>query len=106
MSLRRIVSASVLLAVVGLFASFIGPVQAQKEKKKEELDKDTVALLAVIEEATKAKDTRADKTHGGGSKPWDDSPSKPGYLIGMTVWPMIHNKKEIIHGIQPIYQTA
>ena len=54
MSLRRIVSASVLLAVLGLFVSFTGPVQAQKEKKKDELDKDTLALLTLIEEAAKA----------------------------------------------------
>jgi hypothetical protein len=106
MSLRRIFSASVLLAVLGLLVSLSGPAQAQKEKKKVELDKETVALLAQVEEALKAKDTRTDKTHGGGSKPWDDAPSKPGFLIGMTVWPMVHNKKDIVHGIQPIYQTA
>lgn len=106
MNLRRVISGAILLAVLGMCASFVGPAQAQKEKKKEELDKDTLALLAQVEEATKAKDFRVDKTHGGGSKPYDDYPSKPGYLIGMTVWPMIHNKKEIVHGIQPIYQTT
>jgi hypothetical protein len=92
----------IVLISIGMIAT---PVWAQKDKKEEQ-SKETVELLKLVEEAAKAKDYRIDKTHGGGKAPYDDYPSKPGFLIGMNIWPGLQGKNAIIKGVQPIYETT
>jgi hypothetical protein len=115
MTLRRLLSAGVLMA---LFAAFAGvPLDAQEKKKKDPpakkkdeekkdekaSDKDALPLLALVEEAGKKNDYRLDPTHGGGKTSYEDGPKTPGLLVGLELFPGVANKVEYVRGAKPIF---
>jgi hypothetical protein len=116
MTLRRLLSAGVLLA---LFAALAGaPLDAQEKKKDKDppakkkddekkdekaSDKDAIPLLALVAEAGKKNDYRLDPTHGGGKTSYEDGPKTPGLLVGLELFPGVASKVEYVRGAKPIF---
>lgn len=65
------------------------------------------AIMKLVEDAAKAKDYRNDKRHGDGSSNYEDTPSKPGIVIGLDVWPGTRDKNvQYVRGVRPIFLTS
>lgn len=101
--MNRRIACLVLLALAA-------PLLAQakkKEPKKADLgvDQETFdAFMKLVEEAGTKQDFRMDPKIGRGSTAFEDSPSKPGVVVGAVLYPGIRNKStQYIRGIRVIY---
>ena len=101
MSSSRVVPLFALLAVMGIA---IGPAKAQPAKRHG-LDKETLdGIMKVVTDAAKTRNYRHDQRHGDGKTPFEDTPSKPGLLIGLDIWPGVRDKTtQFVRGVRPLF---
>lgn len=90
-----------LLALLGFSA---GPVGAQ-DKKNHGVEQETFdSIMKVLEDAAKDKKYRRDPKHGNGTNPYEDTPTKPGLMIGLDIWPGTRDKTvQYVRGARPLF---
>jgi hypothetical protein len=110
MILRRLASASALLAAIGLMAGFAAQSGAQDKKDKAKpatksrLDEPTTALMTLVEEALKAHDYRKAEKVGGGVTPYEEVTTKPAIIVGFNIYPGRKDRMtDYIRGIKPYW---
>ena len=101
MSGTRMMVACVVAATLGLWTS---SVRAQVTKNHG-VDQATFdSIMKLVDEAAKKKDYRNDSRHGNGKSPYEDTPSKPGIVIGLDIWPGVKDKTtQYVRGVRPLF---
>jgi hypothetical protein len=88
-----------------MFGVTVGRLSAAE--KNHGLDQETFdGIMKILEDAAKDKRYRNDARHGGGVNPYEDTPPKPGLMIGLDIWPGTRDKTvQYVRGARPVFLT-
>jgi hypothetical protein len=100
MTLSRVIPICAFFALLGFFA---GPLKAAE--KNHGIEQETFdGIMKILDDAAKSKSYRNDPKHGDGTTPYEDTPSKPGLMIGIDIWPGTRDKTvQYVRGARPIF---